>query len=195
MTIVVQPITLQGRIARLEPLAEKHAPDLHAVADPALFAYSPPPVAYTEAGWRATIQRLQQTPAMMPFAIVVQASGTAVGVTTYMDVRPEHDGLEIGSTWLAKAHQGTAVNPECKFLLLRHAFEVLGAMRVQIKTDSRNQQSQRAIEKLGAVKEGILRKHMLMWDGVVRDTVMYSITDDEWQQVKAGLIARLGYAL
>ncbi len=110
-----------------------------------------------------------------------------------MDVRPAHRGLEIGYTWIARAYQGTRVNPECKYLLLRHAFEKLGAIRVQLKTDGRNLQSQHAIEKLGAVKEGVLRKHLILPDGYVRDTVMYSITDSEWPHVKSRLEARLGY--
>ena len=98
-------------------------------------------------------------------------------MTCYLDIRAKERGLEIGFTWLAKALQGTQVNPECKYLLLRHAFEEQHALRVQLKTDGRNKQSQRAIEKLGAVREGVLRKHMIMPDGYVRDTVMYSITE------------------
>jgi RimJ/RimL family protein N-acetyltransferase len=108
-----------------------------------------------------------------------------------MDIRPKHMGLEIGTTWIGRAHQGTKVNPESKLLLLAHAFERLGCERVQLKTDGRNLQSQHAIEKLGAVKEGVLRKHMIMPDGFVRDTVMYSIVAAEWPDVKRGLEARL----
>jgi len=110
-----------------------------------------------------------------------------------MDIRPEHHGLEIGATWIGKAYQGTSVNPENKYMLLRQAFERLGAIRVQLKTDGRNLQSQAAIAKLGAKHEGVLRKHVLLPDGYERDTVMYSITDDEWPAVKAALEERLGY--
>ena len=106
---------------------------------------------------------------------------------------PKHRGLEIGFTWIAKPHQGTLVNPECKYLLLRHAFDDQHAMRVQLKTDLRNVQSQGAIEKLGAVREGVLRKHIIRPDGYLRDTVMYSITAEEWPAVRAKLEQRLGY--
>jgi RimJ/RimL family protein N-acetyltransferase len=101
--------------------------------------------------------------------------------------------LEIGGTWYGLDYQGTAVNPECKYLLLKHAFESLGCIRVQLKTDARNPRSQRAIEKLGAVREGTLRSHMITSDGYVRDSVFYSILDREWYQVKAKLERRLGY--
>jgi RimJ/RimL family protein N-acetyltransferase len=116
-----------------------------------------------------------------------------VGTTSYFDIRPEHRGLEIGYTWLGKAYQGTHINPENKYLLLRHAFETLGAIRVQLKTDRRNLQSQAAIAKLGAKLEGTLRKHSIMEDGYIRDAVMFSVIDLEWPEVKAGLERRLGY--
>jgi RimJ/RimL family protein N-acetyltransferase len=128
-----------------------------------------------------------------PFAIVELASGAAVGSTRYLNITPRDRGIEIGWTWLAPRMQRSAVNTECKYLLLRHAFETLGAIRVQLKTDARNLTSQRAIERLGAVREGVLRKHMIVLHGHQRDTVMYSITDDEWPAVKsrlAGLLAR-----
>ncbi len=115
-------------------------------------------------------------------------------MTSYLDIRPQDRALEIGFTWVAKPYQATAVNPECKYLLLRHAFEEQGAVRVQLKTDLRNLQSQAAIAKLGAVREGVLRKHMVMPDGHVRDTVMYSVTNDEWPAVRRRLEERLGYA-
>ena len=190
----VQPITLTGHVARLEPLTRPHAPGLLAHAAPEIYTYHTPPPAYSIAGFEQYIEDVHKLPNMVPFAIVHIASGEAVGVTTLMDIRPAHRGLEIGFTWIGLAHQGTAVNPECKYMLLRHAFEDQHAMRVQLKTDSRNIQSQRSIEKLGAQKEGVLRKHMVMPDGSLRDSVMYSITDDDWPRVKAGLAARLGYA-
>jgi ribosomal-protein-alanine N-acetyltransferase len=110
-----------------------------------------------------------------------------------LDIRPEHRGLEIGFTWIGKPYHGTQVNPECKYLLLRHAFDDQQAIRVQLKTDLRNLQSQRAIEKLGAVREGVLRKQMIRPDGYLRDTVMYSVTAEEWPGVRARLEERLGY--
>ena len=114
-------------------------------------------------------------------------------MTSYLDIRPRDLGVEIGFTWIAASCQRTAVNPESKYLLLRHAFDDQKAQRVQLKTDLRNVQSQKALEKLGAVREGVLRKHMMRPDGHLRDTVMYSIIAEEWPQVCAGLEARLGY--
>ena len=126
-------------------------------------------------------------------AIVSKESGSAIGVSAYFEVRPEHRSLEIGNTWIARQFQRTKINPEAKFLMLTHAFEELGAIRVELKTDARNRQSRRGIEKLGAKREGILRSHMIMPDGHIRDTVVYSITAAEWPNVKESLIARLGY--
>jgi RimJ/RimL family protein N-acetyltransferase len=125
---------------------------------------------------------------------VARDTGRAIGVTCYLDIRPRDRALEIGFTWLGKAHQGSRVNPECKYLLFRHAFDDQKAVRVQLKTDLRNIQSQRAIEKLGAVREGVLRKHMIRPDGYIRDTVLYSVTCDEWPAVRSRLEQRLGYA-
>jgi RimJ/RimL family protein N-acetyltransferase len=110
-----------------------------------------------------------------------------------MDIRPEHRGLEIGWTWIGKAYQGTQVNPENKYLLLRHAFETLGAIRVQLKTDARNIQSQRAMAKLGAKLEGTLRNQIILPDGYYRHSVMFSVIADEWPEVKAAIERRLGY--
>ena len=190
----VRPATRTGRVVRLEPLTPDHAPALLAAASPELFALSPQgPVSWTEEGMRAEIDSVLALPDCVAFAIVLRETGAAIGRTTFMDIRPAHRGLEIGRTWIATAHQGSRVNPESKFLMLRHAFEELGAIRVQLKTDARNLQSQRAIAKLGAVREGVLRKHLILPGGVLRDTVMFSITDDDWPAVKTGLVERLGY--
>lgn len=190
----VKPVTLEGRLVRMEPLSLDHAARLMEVADPQTFTYMwGKPENWTMADFQAYVQSLLSTPDMCPFATVLKETGQPVGVTTYMEIRPAHRGLEIGSTWIAQPYQGTSVNPECKYLLLRHAFETLGAVRVQLKTDGRNLHSQAAIAKLGAKKEGVLRKHVILPDGYMRDTVMFSITTDEWPQVKAGLEARLGY--
>jgi len=189
----IQPITLAGRSARLEPLQHRHADDLAVAATPDLFVYHFPPPEFTPAGFRLLIDGLNAAPAVCPFAIVHQASNRAIGVTTYLDIRPSDRGVEIGFTWVARQHQGTAVNPECKYLLLKHAFDDQQAIRVQLKTDLRNLQSQRAIEKLGALREGVLRKHMVRPDGYLRDTVMYSIIAEEWPAVRERLEARLGY--
>lgn len=187
----VQSVTLEGRHVRLEPLAERHAEALAEAASPELFAYHFPPDELTADGFRRQITGFDDRDGFMPFATVLRASGRAVGITSYLDIDQAHRRLEIGFTWTGKPWQRTAVNPECKLLLLEHAFDTLGAVRVQLKTDARNTQSQRAIEKLGAVREGVLRKHMILPDGHMRDTVMYSITDEEWPAVRAGLESRL----
>lgn len=189
----IQPITLTGREARLEPLSVEHAEALAGAATPDLFTYHFPPREFSPAGFREAIAFLHTLPAFCPFAIIASEDGRAIGMTSYLDIRPEHRGLEIGFTWIAKPYQGTSINPECKYMLLRHAFDDQGAVRVQLKTDLRNVQSQGAIAKLGAVREGVLRKHMLLRDGYIRDTVMYSITDDEWPDVRKRLETRLGY--
>jgi ribosomal-protein-alanine N-acetyltransferase len=202
----VKPVTLQGRRVRLEPLSMEHVAELVALAEPVIFTFfgGPPRNFECETLRRYFEARIAATH-WIPFAIVLQGNDRpddrmppddpvrVVGTTTYMDIQPESRGLEIGSSWIGRQYQGTFVNPENKYLLLRHAFEELGAIRVQLKTDLRNVQSQRAIEKLGARREGILRKTMILPSGYVRDTVMYSIVDDEWPDVKAKLEARLGY--
>ncbi len=189
----IQPITLTGRAARLEPLSIGHADALAAAATPELFTYHYPPRELTPDGFREAIAHFNALPAVCPFAIVATELGRAIGMTSYLDIRRNDRGLEIGFTWIAKAFQGTAINPECKYLLFRHAFDQQGAIRVQLKTDLRNLQSQAAIARLGAVREGVLRKHMIRPDGYQRDTVMYSVTSDEWPAVKKRLEARLGY--
>jgi RimJ/RimL family protein N-acetyltransferase len=187
----VVPVTLEGRFVRLEPLAERHAEDIAEAASKDLFAYHFPPAELTADGFRAQIAALDAAPDFVPFATVLRETGRAVGMTAFLDIRPAHRGLEIGFTWIGRPWQGTAVNPEAKWLQLRHAFEALGAVRVQLKTDARNVQSQNALAKLGATREGTLRKHMLLADGTFRDTVMYSITDDDWPRVRGALEARL----
>ncbi len=190
----VQPVVLEGRSVRVEPLALAHSDGLWRVAEPAIFAVTPGPMGdWNRENWDVYMRKTLAMDGRLPFAIVLKESGQPVGTTSYFDIRPAHRGLEIGYTWLAQAYQGTHINPENKYLLLRHAFETLGAIRVQLKTDKRNLRSQHAIAKLGAKLEGTLRKHSILETGYIRDTVMFSITDDEWPEVKAGLEARLGY--
>jgi RimJ/RimL family protein N-acetyltransferase len=141
--------------------------------------------------WVQEMLERQRRGADLPFAIILQATGKAIGATRYIEIRRADRGVEIGGTWFAVEYQRTAVNTECKYLLLKHAFETLGCIRVQFKTDLRNERSQQAIERLGAVKEGIFRKHMLVWDGTIRDSVYYSIIDTEWPSVKARLEEKL----
>jgi RimJ/RimL family protein N-acetyltransferase len=186
----IEPVTLEGRFVRLEPLAERHAEDLAAAATPDLFPYHFPPRELSPEGFREQMRGLALT-SMVPFALLERDSGRAVGMSAYMDIQEHHRTLEIGFTWIGRPWQGSAVNPESKLLLLGHAFDTRGAVRVQLKTDARNLQSQGALDKLGAVREGVLRKHMLRPDGHQRDTVMYSILADEWPAVRAGLEQRL----
>lgn len=193
----IRPIPLTGRAIRLEPLSEAHAPGLAAVGlDDRIWRYMVYGEMRSEADMLAWVRdqlRRQEKGADVPFAVVLRADGRVVGATRYMTIVPEHRGLEIGGTWYGLDYQGSAVNSEAKFLLLRHAFEDCGAVRVQIKTDLRNLHSQRAIEKLGAVREGVLRNHMILPDGYVRSSVLYSVIDSEWPEVKRRLIERLGY--
>jgi RimJ/RimL family protein N-acetyltransferase len=191
------PVALEGQYARLEPLEPKHAEGLFAIGqDEEIWRYllRPRLESVPDAlGFVEEALRVAATGSQLPFAIIDQKSNQVAGSTRYLDIRPHDRAIEIGSTWLGSNYQRTAINSECKYLLLRHAFEELGAVRVTLKTDGRNEQSQRAIERLGAVREGVLRKHMVMWDGYVRDTVYYSILDDEWPRVKnrlEGLLSR-----
>lgn len=187
----VVPVILEGRFVRLEPLHPRHAEALAEAASEDLFAYHFPPAELTPAGFADQIAGLNAAQGFLPFAQVLRESGRAVGMTSYLDIQLHNRALEIGFSWIGRAWQGTGVNPESKLLLLANAFEKLGALRVQLKTDRRNLQSQAALAKLGAVREGVLRKQMTLPDGHQRDTVMFSITDDEWPAVRRGLEERL----
>jgi RimJ/RimL family protein N-acetyltransferase len=192
----VTPVTLEGRGVRLEPLAPVHAPGLFAAADPSLFHFTPQaPGEWSVAGFEADIRRVTALPDVVAFAVIHRSSGRVIGRTTYMDIRPQARGVEIGRTWIERAHHRSAVNPEMKYLLLRHAFQALAppAIRVQLTTSATNLHSQRAIAKLGAVREGTLRKHRIGQDGASGDTVMYSITDEEWPGIRVQLERRLGW--
>lgn len=187
----VDPVTLAGRHARLEPMTEDHIPALAQIGVGRDFWHF---MLYgdmrTEADMRAWVWDIlarAQKGTDLPFVAVDLASGRVAGATRYLNIMPKDRGLEIGGTWYGTEFQRTAVNTECKYLLLRHAFETLGAIRVQLKTDARNVRSQRAIERLGAMKEGVLRNHMILPDGYIRDSVFYSILDSEWGQVKRNL--------
>ncbi len=192
----IQPVTLRTSLVRLEPLSEVHVPDLAAVGlDERIWRYMRYGRMQTEADlltWVRMLLQLQEAGSDLPFAVIWLPSGRAVGCTRYMNIVHEQRALEIGGTWYGLEYQGTLVNPACKYLLLRHAFETLGCVRVQLKTDRRNERSQRAIEKLGAVKEGILRNHMILEDGTLRDSVFYSILPGEWPPIKARLEELLG---
>jgi RimJ/RimL family protein N-acetyltransferase len=191
----VEPCILTGKIVRLEPLQAKHAEDLFLAGQERemwLYMSTNPSVSREAmAQWIAETQRLQQAGECLPFAIIDLATGRAIGSTRYLAIVPKDYGLEIGWTWLDPAVRRSGVNTECKYLLLMHAFEGLQAVRVQLKTDSRNLRSQTAIERIGGIKEGVLRNHMIMSDGYRRHTVYYSILDSEWPTVKAGLEAKM----
>lgn len=192
MMMDILPVVLTGRLVRLEPLDRRHIPDLTlAGKDESIWQFMRYGAVTTQEKMALLVDDLldlQRKGADLPFAVIDLASGQAVGMTRYMDIQRENRGLEIGGTWYGAAYQRTGVNTECKYLLLQHAFEQLGAIRVQIKTDLRNERSQRAIERLGAVKEGVLRDHMILPDGVVRSSVYYSILLDEWPAVKQRLL-------
>jgi RimJ/RimL family protein N-acetyltransferase len=191
----VEPVRLQGKAIHLEPLTPDHAPGLWPHAGPEVFQWlADLPRDGSYEAFRDWIAEIVRKPASLTFAMILAGTGgpgEPVGVSGYLDIRPDHRGLEIGRTWIGKANQGTRVNPESKYLLFRHAFETLGAIRVQLKTDLRNLHSQRAIEKLGAVREGVLRRYQIRSNGVVRDTVMYSVLAEEWPEVRSRLEARL----
>lgn len=191
----VVPVTLTGTHVRLEPIRLEHAEALYPHAmEPDIWLYMPyGPIDSLERvrWWVGEMLRKQREDGDLPFVTIDAASGMPIGATRFMDVQPANRAVEIGGTWLGKAHRRTAANTEAKFLMLRHAFETYGCVRVQIKTDLRNERSQRAIERLGAVREGVLRKNMIMPDGFVRSSVYYSIIDDEWPAVKARLEERL----
>lgn len=193
----IHPITLTGRVVRLEPLAETHVPELTVAGqDENIWRHMPYGNIGTEAQMLGLVRELlgrQARGTDLPFAVMHLADNRAVGMTRYMDIQPTHRGLEIGGTWYNPAYQRTAVNTECKYLLLRHAFEHLGCIRVQLKTDLRNERSQHAIERIGAQREGVLRQNVLMPDGYKRSSVYYSIIDSDWPTVKVKLEEKLGY--
>lgn len=187
-----EPVRLTGTHVRLEPLTMAHAPALFAMAQHEViwrWMPKPMPTAVSQVEeWIAESLHQQEAGFEVPFVIIRLGDGRVVGSTRYLDIRRPHRTLEIGFTWLALEAQRTAVNTGAKFLLLQHAFEELGAIRVQLKTDERNEQSRAAIARLGAVFEGILRNYQTRaHDGYVRNTAMYSITAAEWPAVKAHL--------
>lgn len=185
------PTVLEGKTIRLEPLELRHAANLLKNADEEAWLYMfDKPTPWNQEGFENYI-RVRTGAQFVAFAVIDKATGEAIGSSSYMDIRPEHRALEVGHTWITSRQRGTATNPEMKLLMLQHAFESLGALRVQLKTDERNSRSRAAILKLGAKWEGGLRNHMLMPDGHHRTTVFYSVLPEEWPEVKAGLLARL----
>jgi RimJ/RimL family protein N-acetyltransferase len=186
----ITPITLEGNWSRLEPLGEQHVDDLVVAADEdEIWTWMPIRLKTADEirAWMVSAHANQAKGTALPFAIIDRATGKAVGSTRYMDIQPANRGLEIGWTWLAKQVRRTPVNTECKYLLLRHAFEDQDAIRVQLKTNARNERSRTAILRIGAQFEGILRQHVILPDGSYRDSAYYSIIDTEWPAVKERL--------
>ena len=193
---VVLPLTLEGSVVRLEPVRREHAELFWEVAQNDLediFRWIPYSMKTPEDFQRLIDKAFeeQERGESVVFAAVERSSSRVIGSTRFMNLDRINRRVEIGSTWIAPAWQRTAVNTEAKYLMLRHAFEVWGCMRVELKTDALNQKSRNAILLIGAREEGTLRRHLITWSGRVRDTVYFSILEDEWPQVKARLEAML----
>ncbi|AXI02782.1 GNAT family N-acetyltransferase [Aquirhabdus parva] len=188
-------IALEGQYIRLEPLTLAHAHALLSIGQKHEDWLYLPRSCFTDLNdvhsWIQSAHRLLAQGEQIPFIIINRFSNQIVGSTRYLDIRPRDHVIEIGYTWLASIAQRTMVNTEAKFLLLQYAFEQMQMRRVELKTDLRNLRSQKAIERLGAIREGILRKHKCVQNDFQRDTVYFSIIDDEWAQVKAKLLERL----
>ncbi len=191
--LTVPPVTLEGRAVRLEPLRPEHAGALASLYTPEIFEHLSLELRSEAevAEFIATALEAAERGEEQPFFIGERETGAPLGTTRFMAISRQNRTLEIGHTWLARRAWRTRVNTECKHLLLRHAFEGLEVMRVQFKTDARNARSRAAIERIGGKFEGILRHHMLVRGGVVRDSAYFSILDTEWPEVKARLEERL----
>ncbi len=190
----IGPCTLEGEGVRLVPMRPEHVDGLFEAGRSLDWAWMLGPLSTREAVARRVEEglRREKLDSDYAFAVIRRHDQRIIGSTAYLNVVSKHRRVEIGSTWYARDQWGTAVNPECKLLLLAHAFEDWGAVRVQLGTDENNVHSQRAILKLGAKFEGVLRNHGIRPDGSVRNAYLYSIIDREWPSVKAGLLGRLG---
>ncbi len=191
MSMSLTPVTLTGNWVELVPLSLDHTADLWAVAeDEEIWRYTLYDTPHSLEEMQGIVQDAlvrQVRGEVLAFAQIERATGRAIGQTRYLDISIKDRHVEIGSTWLGRAYWRTPINTESKYLLLRHAFETLGCARVQLKTDLRNTRSQNAIERLGAVREGVLRKNMVVRGGYVRSSVYYSIVDEEWPAIKTRL--------
>jgi N-acetyltransferase len=187
----VKPVVLTGSYVRLEPMSEAHIPGLAEIGVGQPFwhfmLYGDMNSVDDMRNWVLDILARAEKGTDLPFVAIHLESGRVAGATRYLNIMPKDRGLEIGGTWYGPEFQRTIVNTECKHLLLKHAFESLGCIRVQLKTDLRNERSQKAIERIGAVREGVLRNHMILPDGHCRHSVFYSILDTEWPGVKKRL--------
>jgi RimJ/RimL family protein N-acetyltransferase len=192
--MIVSLVTLEGRHVRLEPLAKGHLEGLAQVGlDEELWRWIPTPVRTREdmAAYVETALQEQERGVSLPFAILEKATGRAIGSTRYGNIDRVHHRVEIGWTWVARDWRRTAMNTEAKYLLLKHAFETLGCLRVELKTDSLNEKSRAAILRIGAKEEGIFRNHMITMNGRIRHSVYFSIIESEWPTVKARLESML----
>ncbi|ACU71412.1 GCN5-related N-acetyltransferase [Catenulispora acidiphila DSM 44928] len=187
------PITLTGSHIRLEPLSRSHLPDLFAAGgnDDAVWQWQGGPTPRTEQELGAKLDKIVGNASYVAFAVILLSTGKAIGWTTFSDISAVDERLEIGWTWYGSAYWRSAVNTEAKLLLLVHAFEDLGMGRVQWKTDHMNQRSQNAIARLGAQREGVLRRHRMRPDGTFRDSVYFSMLAEEWPAAKQRLTERL----
>ncbi len=189
-------LTLPGRLVTLEPLREEHGPGLRTAAQDMDWSFMPVDPLGDDVRfdrWLADALASAEIGEHVPFAVLATESGEPLGSTRYLSLRPEHRSLEIGWTWLTRSAWSTGANVEAKLLLLEHAFERLGCMRVEFKTDAQNERSRRALAALPAQFEGVFRKHMLVGNNGdrLRDSAWYAIVDDDWPAVKANLEARL----
>lgn len=190
----IEPVVLEGEHVVLEPLAHSHVDALsRAAADGELWRlwYTSVPAPGQTAAYVAAALEMREREGALPFVVRRRADDAIVGCTRYLHVEAEHRRLEVGHTWYAASAQHTVVNPECKLLLLGHAFERLGAIAVELRTHFLNHASRRAIERLGAKLDGVLRHHRVMPNGTLRDTCVYSILAAEWPAVREGLRLRL----
>jgi RimJ/RimL family protein N-acetyltransferase len=190
----VDPVVLEGIHVRLEPLSRKHIAGLCEVGlEEQLWRWIPTPVRTADdmAAYVELALKEHANGVSLPFAQIEKATGRLIGSTRYMNIDRVHHRLEIGCTWIGREWQRTAANTEAKYSLLRHAFETLGCMRVELKTDSLNDKSRAAILRIGAKEEGIFRNHMITSSGRIRHTVYFSVIDSEWPEVKSRLERKL----
>ncbi|MED1949378.1 GNAT family protein [Brevibacillus centrosporus] len=186
----IAPVTLEGKYVRLEPLRHAHIEGIwEAGRYENIWPYMSVKIDQRQdaVSFVETAMRNEEEGIELPFAIIGREDGKVIGSTRFLNIARKDRGLEIGFTWLTPSVWKSAINTECKYLLMRHCFEQLGCIRVQLKTDSRNLNSQRAIARIGGVREGVLRNHMILPDGYVRDSVYFSITNTEWKNVQEKL--------
>lgn len=194
LRMIIDSVILQGTLVRLEPLHLRHRQALLSIAQasPEAFRYTSTPVTEEQAdSYFAKAFYMLKEGTAYPFVLIEQASGDVVGSSRYSDIQWQYRNCELGYTWIAPAKQGSGINVESKYLMLRYIFEEQGFVRVQIHTDMRNTQSQEAIKRLGATCEGVMRRHMINKNGYIRDSMIFAITDLDWPRVKRHLEQRL----